>query len=53
MSNSGKHVPEGTDPGPYNSNPPTSGPHYGQEYEAGFFDEQSPESRVKYTEGYL
>ncbi|MFV1950088.1 MAG: DUF3105 domain-containing protein [Anaerolineales bacterium] len=53
MSNSGKHGPEGTDPGPYNSNPPTSGPHYGHEYEAGFFDEQSPESQTLYLEGYL
>ncbi len=52
-ADSGKHVVEGTDPGPYNSNPPTSGPHYGQEFEAGFYDELSPESQSPYPEGYL
>lgn len=53
MADSGKHVVEGTDPGPYKSNPPTSGPHYGQEFEAGFYDELSPESQSPYPEGYL
>lgn len=45
------HVPEGTDPGPYSTNPPTSGPHYENEMKAGFYnegDQQSP-----YPAGYL
>jgi hypothetical protein len=37
----------------YNSNPPTSGKHYANEYEAGFYDENSPEAQVPYPEGYL
>ncbi len=53
MANSEDHVSEGSDPGPYNSNPPTSGPHYGQEYDAGFYDLTSPEAQVPYPEGYL
>ncbi|HKI54582.1 MAG TPA: DUF3105 domain-containing protein [Anaerolineales bacterium] len=32
------HILPDTDPGQYNSDPPTSGPHYAQEAEAGFFD---------------
>jgi hypothetical protein len=32
------HVPEGTDPGPYNSNPPTSGRHYADPAAPGFYD---------------
>jgi hypothetical protein len=53
MANSEAHVNEGEDPGPFNSNPPTSGPHYADEYEAGFYDESSPEAQVLYPEGYL
>jgi nitrate reductase NapE component len=53
MANYGDHVLEGTDPGPFNSDPPTSGPHYGGEYEAGFYDESSPEAQVPFPEGYL
>ncbi len=53
MANAGKHVAEGTDPGPFNSEPPTSGRHYGQELEAGFYDETSPQAQVTYPEGYL
>ena len=53
MANSEAHVNEGEDPGPFNSNPPTSGPHYAEEYDAGFFDETSPEAQVPYPEGYL
>ena len=47
------HVGEGQDPGPYNSNPPTSGPHYDLEYDAGFYNETSPEAQAPYPEGYL
>lgn len=53
MANSAAHVLEGEDPGPFNSDPPTSGPHYAGEYDAGFYDESSPEVQVPYPEGYL
>ncbi len=53
MANSEDHVSVGEDPGPFNSDPPTSGPHYAQEYDAGFYDESSPETQVPYPEGYL
>jgi hypothetical protein len=53
MANAGDHVEEGTDPGPFNSDPPTSGQHYGEEYDAGFYDENSPEAQVPYPEGFL
>ena len=33
------HVPEGTDPGPYNTDPPTSGRHYAATLNAGFYNE--------------
>lgn len=33
------HVPEGTDPGPYNSDPPTSGHHYERELPRGFYED--------------
>jgi hypothetical protein len=45
------HVPEGTDPGPYNTNPPTSGKHYPNSYPAGFYEEADPD--VAYPEGFL
>lgn len=47
------HFEEGADPGPYNSNPPTSGPHYASSMPAGFYDETSPETDRPYPEGYL
>ncbi len=47
------HVPPGTDPGTYNSNPPTSGPHYPQEFSAGFYDETSPQTQEPYPAGFL
>lgn len=43
------HVPEGTDPNPYNSNPPTSGIHYPVDLKAGFYTENI----YDYPEGYL
>ncbi len=46
------HVPEGTEPGPYNTNPPTSGPHYDQPLAAGFYDEKDRQE-LTYPEGYL
>ena len=53
MEDAGVHVEEGTDPGPFNSDPPTSGKHYGQEFEAGFYDEDSPQAQYAYPEGYI
>ncbi len=53
MGNSDEHIEEGSDPGPFNSNPPTSGRHYGGEYDAGFYTASSPEAQVPYPEGYL
>ena len=53
MVDAGEHVEPGSDPGPFNSNPPTSGRHYGQEYDAGFYNENSPEAQADYPEGYL
>lgn len=43
------HVSEGTDPGPFNSNPPTSGTHYPEHFSPEFFNENDYE----YPEGYL
>lgn len=43
------HIPTDTDPGQYNSDPPTSGPHYAQEAETGFFDTNI----YTYPAGYL
>jgi hypothetical protein len=36
---SSPHIDKDTDPGQYNSNPPTSGLHYAEEASAGFYDE--------------
>lgn len=35
----GKHIPDGTDPGQYSSNPPSSGRHYVGPLDAGFYEE--------------
>jgi hypothetical protein len=45
------HVQEGTDPGPYNSDPPTSGRHYANEMDAGFYNDG--DKQVPYPAGYL
>jgi hypothetical protein len=47
------HVPEGTDPGPYNSDPPTSGRHYSPQVFAGFYDEEQAASFNPFPAGYL
>ena len=47
------HVEEGQDPGPYNTDPPTSGTHYASELDAGFYDEADISSIGPYPEGYL
>jgi hypothetical protein len=43
------HIPEGTDPNPYNSNPPSSGIHYPIDLKPGFYEENI----YQYPEGYL
>lgn len=43
------HIAVDSDPGEYNSNPPTSGPHYPDEAQAGFYDTNS----YQYPAGYL
>lgn len=47
------HVPDGAYPGPYTSNPPTSGNHYASNLEAGFYHEDQIEALGPYPEGYL
>lgn len=47
------HVEEGTDPGPFNSDPPTSGPHYASDLTAGFYEESEIEGIGPYPSGYL
>lgn len=53
MANAGEHVAIGTDPGPFNSDPPTSGRHFADEYEAGFYEESDSEAQYEYPEGFL
>ena len=47
------HVPEGTDPGPYNSSPPTSGKHYAVQSFDGFYTEEDLPGFGEYPLGYL
>ena len=47
------HVPEGSDPGPYNSDPPTSGRHYAESLPSGFYEESEAASLGPYPEGRL
>ena len=46
---SSPHIDPGIDPGQYNSDPPTSGLHYAEEAQAGFYDENI----YPYPAGYL
>ena len=43
------HIEVDSDPGAYNSDPPTSGPHYPNEAQAGFYDTNT----YQYPAGYL
>ena len=43
------HIPTDSDPGQYNSDPPTSGLHYAEEANVGFYDENA----YTYPAGYL
>jgi hypothetical protein len=47
------HVSEPTPPGPFNTDPPTSGAHYQDTLPAGFYDEAEVESLPAHPEGYL
>ncbi|RPI31924.1 MAG: DUF3105 domain-containing protein [Chloroflexota bacterium] len=47
------HVPDGTDPGPFNTDPPTSGKHYNDPLRAGFYDEEDAQTMGEYPEGHL
>lgn len=47
------HIPDG-DPLPaFSSNPPSSGQHYPDTFQAGFYDETSPQAAAANPEGYL
>lgn len=50
---SSDHVPDGTDPGPYSTDPPTGGQHFATSLRAGFFDEVDLAELPPYPEGYL
>lgn len=50
---SADHVAEGSDPGPYASNPPAGGKHYPSELEAGFYEENDPTANLAYPAGPL
>ena len=47
------HIAEGSDPGVYNTDPPTSGPHYPGEYDARFYEEADLPGLPTFHEGYL
>lgn len=47
------HVEEDTDPGPYNSDPPTSGKHYAVDLKPGFYEEDALQTYAPYPDGYL
>lgn len=47
------HIGLDTDPGQYSTDPPTSGPHYGSQLDAGFYDESDVEQIGPYPAGYM
>lgn len=47
------HIPLGTDPGPYSSDPPAGGHHYPSTYDPGFYSEQDVQKLPKFYSGYL
>jgi hypothetical protein len=47
------HVQEGEDPGPYNTDPPSSGRHYASSLEAGFYTDEDLDNLGPFPEGYL
>lgn len=51
--NSRDHIPEGTDPGPYPSDPPAGGRHYDSTLPAKFYQEGDLASLGQYPQGHL
>jgi hypothetical protein len=47
------HLPDGTLPGPYNSNPPAGGAHYATDFTSRFYQESDLATIPKYPQGYL
>ena len=47
------HVPEGSDSGPYATDPPAGGKHYPSTYQPGFYDEEQASQLPANHEGYL
>jgi hypothetical protein len=47
------HVPTGTLPGPYNSDPPAGGVHYDSDFSAKFYQESDLAALPVHPEGYL
>lgn len=47
------HVPVDSNPGTYYSDPPTSGPHYASQLDAGFYEKSDLEEIGPYPVGYL
>ena len=43
------HIPTDSDPGEYSTNPPSSGPHYSEELDAGFYETNN----YQFPAGYL
>jgi hypothetical protein len=50
---SADHVTEGTDPGPYETDPPAGGKHYPTDYPSGLYEDGDPETQGVHPEGYL
>jgi hypothetical protein len=48
-----EHVEEGTDPGPYRTDPPAGGQHYASELDPGFYEADDMAGIGPYPEGYL
>jgi hypothetical protein len=51
--NSSQHIPEGTDPGPYPSDPPAGGVHYEGTLPAKFYQEDDLATLPQHPQGYL
>lgn len=47
------HIAIDSDPGQYNTDPPTSGPHYGSPLDSGFYEESDIEEIGPYPQGYI
>lgn len=52
-ANAQDHITAGTPPGPYQTNPPTGGPHYETTLPARFYEENDLATLPEYPEGYL